>query len=135
MVGPAAQRTAVAYARDGHGLSQRRACSIIDADRASDGLRGTVIVAGEHDRLHAERAQVGDGLDGFRTLAVAHAKGGNGTGGIAQRHCGHAFRLQAVDCAAPGRRIEAAFGHQRGLTTEIHKPGQSKRKDDIPQRA
>lgn len=35
MVGPAAQRTAVAYAREGHGLSQRRACSIIDADRSS----------------------------------------------------------------------------------------------------
>lgn len=35
MVGPAAKRTAVAYARDVHGLSQRRACQILEADRSS----------------------------------------------------------------------------------------------------
>ena len=35
MVGPAAKRAAVAHARDVHGVSERRACSIIGADRAS----------------------------------------------------------------------------------------------------
>lgn len=35
MVGPAAQRTAVAYACEAHGISQRGACSIVGADRCS----------------------------------------------------------------------------------------------------
>lgn len=35
MVGPAAKRTAVAYACEAHGLSQRRACSILQADRST----------------------------------------------------------------------------------------------------
>ena len=35
MVGPAAKRAAVAHAREVHGLSQRRACRITDADRSS----------------------------------------------------------------------------------------------------
>ncbi len=35
MVGPAAKRAAVAYAREVHGLSQRRACQVIEADRSS----------------------------------------------------------------------------------------------------
>ena len=33
MVGPAVKREAVAYLRTGHGLSERRACRIIGADR------------------------------------------------------------------------------------------------------
>ena len=35
MVGPAAKRAAVAHAREVHGLSQRRACSLVQADRSS----------------------------------------------------------------------------------------------------
>ena len=35
MVGPAVKRAAVAHARENHGLSQRRACQVIDADRSS----------------------------------------------------------------------------------------------------
>ena len=35
MVGPAAKRAAVAYACEGHGLSERRACQVIEADRSS----------------------------------------------------------------------------------------------------
>lgn len=35
MVGPAAKRTAVAHAREVHGLSQRRACQVIEADRST----------------------------------------------------------------------------------------------------
>jgi putative transposase len=35
VVGPAAERAAVAYVREAHGLSQRRACSIVGADRTS----------------------------------------------------------------------------------------------------
>ena len=35
MVGPAAKRAAVAYAREAHGLSQRRACHLVEADRSS----------------------------------------------------------------------------------------------------
>lgn len=35
MVGPAAKRAAVRHAREVHGLSQRRACQVIDADRSS----------------------------------------------------------------------------------------------------
>lgn len=33
MVGPAVKREAVAYLRASHGLSERRACRILDADR------------------------------------------------------------------------------------------------------
>ena len=33
MVGPAAKREAVAYLRAGHGLSERRACNVVGADR------------------------------------------------------------------------------------------------------
>ena len=32
---PAARRTAVTHAREAHGISERRACSIIDADRSA----------------------------------------------------------------------------------------------------
>ncbi len=35
MVGPAAKRAAATHAREVHGLSQRRACSIVGADRSS----------------------------------------------------------------------------------------------------
>ena len=35
MVTPAARRTAVTHARDAHGISERRACSILGADRSA----------------------------------------------------------------------------------------------------
>ena len=35
MVTPVAQREAVAHLRDRHGMSERRACRVIDADRKS----------------------------------------------------------------------------------------------------
>jgi len=63
VVGPAAKRTAVTHARDVHGLSERRACSIIGADRASvryRSLRGDDAVVRRRIRdLACERRRFG----------------------------------------------------------------------------